>query len=98
MTFTAWTAPLPVRAEIRMFCEHLPTLDQIVVGIVTLTIIVSIFVLFWDTGFLPDGSSFRYFPFGSAYDYVDGLEYCLSPTTHTTTGPVRLHLDTCSWR
>jgi hypothetical protein len=99
MTFSAWTAPLPVRAEIRMLCKHLPTRDQIGVGIITLTITTIVILLFWNTpSFLPDGLPYSYLSLGSRYDYVDGLEYCSSPSAHTITGPMRLPPYTCSWR
>jgi hypothetical protein len=99
MTLTAMTAPLPVRAEIRVLCKQLLARDEIVAGILMLAIITMIVVTVYTTvGLLPEGLPPYYLAFRSTYDYNDGLEYCSSLNRHTITWPLRPQPCGCSCR
>ena len=76
MTLTAMTAPLPVKAEVRIPCKHLPASNGFVAGILVLAMMTMIIVTVWSTArLLPAGLS----PYPSAsacmYDCGNVLEY-----------------------
>ena len=49
MTLTAMTAPLPVKAEVRILCKQLSAPYGFVAGILVLTMITIIIVTVWST-------------------------------------------------
>jgi hypothetical protein len=97
MTLIAMTAPLPAKAGVRISLKRLLDPNGIGAGFLLLAIITMIVVTIWSiTRLLPDGLSLGRFAFGSTYDCGNGMEYCLSLTKRTITGPFSLQLYGCS--
>ena len=83
---------------LRIRCKQTLAPNEIVAGILMLTISTMIVATVWATGrLLPAGLPPYYLASGSTYDYSDGLQYCSSPNRHTITWPLRLQLYGCSW-
>jgi hypothetical protein len=83
MAFTAMTAPLPVKAEVRVPSKQLLASNGVVVTLLALALMTMIVVTVRSTSrLLPAGLSSYPLALGSKYDCGNVLEHCSPISTH----------------
>jgi hypothetical protein len=99
MAFTAMTAPLPVKAEVRVPCKQLLASNGVVVTLLVLTLMTMIVVTVRSTArLLPAGLSPYPLALGSTYYCGNILEHCSPISKHAITWPPGPQLYGCSCR